>query len=784
MAYLLFLTPFLIITFVFFYYRPNKIINKVWALRIIQILFLTTFFIFTFLYNEQHEEFYRIFKYKGHYTGFVTDKFPDSVKNTFILFLKILTYSAIPVVAMAPSFRKNRILKVLTIGYVLPVSLINLISINTVVYGFTGNPSLSYNVNSFAFFVNALLFILMFTISFIFVIDELRNKANSLLIKDNLLNREDSKESVSKKTIKYLLPVVIIFLSIVATFPGMGFGIIFGGDTLLFKPRKSFHIWLLIFAFGSPFVFSLFFKKRSEEEQKIFLTWLSIAAFITFFDDYSYVSFANLANWPLHLCHTAIVLLLISIPFKIKTLFYFTYFVNVLGAFIALTFPNIGKETLIFEISSVRFWYNHLYDLIIPITAVSIGYFKRPKVKETVASLITFTGYYLFAVIVNAVLPAIKGSKIFGDSGKNVDYFFLNGDVLTDKFRFFKNLKDGYILRFPIFGGEAKMYYMFWFTLYLSFVFLTFATLSVYEYLYSLDDIYKDIFKKYYIRYKDRKERQKIILVENPKISRKELRVLMATKKITKEEVIKMKSEATASLKIENFYKRYPSSDVYSVKNFNLEVKAGEVFGFIGHNGAGKSTLIKAIVGIHGSNEGRISVCGYDMKLSPEKAKYLIGYVPDNHPLYEKLTAREYIKYIANIYMVDPKTRNERMDYYIDLFDIKKDIDKQIKTFSHGMKQKITVIASLIHEPKVWILDEPLTGLDPTSVLTIRKCITDHAKKGNIVFFSSHIIEVVENICDRIAVIKRGELMLDIKVDDAIKEYGNLTEVYKKYVLE
>lgn len=239
----------------------------------------------------------------------------------------------------------------------------------------------------------------------------------------------------------------------------------------------------------------------------------------------------------------------------------------------------------------------------------------------------------------------------------------------------------------------------------------------------------------------------------------------------------------TASIKIENFAKKYSKNDFYSVKDFNLEVNAGEVFGFIGHNGAGKSTVIKSLVGMQTITNGKMFVCGVDIAKEPDKAKSLIGYVPDNHALYERLTGREYIRYVADLYLVNPLVREQRISEYIKRFAIEKEVDRQIKSYSHGMKQKISVISALVHNPKVWILDEPLTGLDPTSTYQIKECIKEHAKKGNIVFFSSHVIEVVENVCQRIAVIKAGTLRIVDTVENIKKKEGSLEKLYLKYVV-
>ncbi|MDD4000711.1 MAG: ABC transporter ATP-binding protein [Bacilli bacterium] len=235
-------------------------------------------------------------------------------------------------------------------------------------------------------------------------------------------------------------------------------------------------------------------------------------------------------------------------------------------------------------------------------------------------------------------------------------------------------------------------------------------------------------------------------------------------------------------IKIENFTKIYGNSKVPAVKDFSLEVYDGEIFGFIGHNGAGKSTTIKSLVGIQSITEGRMEIAGYDISKQPIEAKLRIGYVSDNHAVYERLTGREYINYVADLYLVSQAVRDERIEKYVQMFSLEKAIDNEIKSYSHGMKQKIVVIASLIHNPKIWILDEPLTGLDPVSSFQIKECMKDHAKMGNIVFFSSHVIEVVEKICNRIAIISHGQLQGTYEIFK-LKEQGiSLEQLYMQHV--
>ena len=243
-----------------------------------------------------------------------------------------------------------------------------------------------------------------------------------------------------------------------------------------------------------------------------------------------------------------------------------------------------------------------------------------------------------------------------------------------------------------------------------------------------------------------------------------------------------LNKEATKMIKIEHFTKKYAGSKKPSVDDFSLEIHDGEVFGFLGHNGAGKSTTIKSMVGIQSITSGNIIIDGYDVKKQPLEAKLRVGYVSDNHAVYEKLTGREYINYVADLYLVPQEERDIRIKKYVEMFNLTDAIDREIKGYSHGMKQKIVVIASLIHNPKVWILDEPLTGLDPTSSYQIKECMREHANNGNIVFFSSHVIEVVEKICDKICIIQRGKLVCVHAIKDVASQGLTLEQLYMQHV--
>ena len=228
-------------------------------------------------------------------------------------------------------------------------------------------------------------------------------------------------------------------------------------------------------------------------------------------------------------------------------------------------------------------------------------------------------------------------------------------------------------------------------------------------------------------------------------------------------------TEKIKMIEIKNLKKKYPNSDRYAVNNLSVTLKEGEIFGFLGQNGAGKSTTIKCLTGILPFDEGEITVCGHSIKDDPIGAKMNMGYVPDNHSVYEKLTGREYVNYVADLYHVSLEDRTARLEKFLDLFRLRFAVDKQIKGYSHGMKQKINVIGALIHNPKLLVLDEPFTGLDPQSAFQLKTMMRKHAENGGAVLFSSHVLDVVEKICDRVGIIDHGKIIAVGSVE-AIRE--------------
>lgn len=223
-------------------------------------------------------------------------------------------------------------------------------------------------------------------------------------------------------------------------------------------------------------------------------------------------------------------------------------------------------------------------------------------------------------------------------------------------------------------------------------------------------------------------------------------------------------------IEIKNVSKTY-NNNIKAINNLNLKINDGEIVGFIGLNGAGKTTAIKMMTGILQPDIGTIKINGYDIVKDSLEAKQIIGYIADSPDMFLKLTGMEFINFIANIYKVPLDVRKKRIKEFGERFGLSDVLDKPMQSYSHGMRQKIMVVAALVHDPDVWILDEPLIGLDPTSAFELKKMMREHADKGNSVFFSTHVLEVAEKLCDKIAIIDKGKVVF----------IGTLKELKDKY---
>ncbi len=534
-----------------------------------------------------------------------------------------------------------------------------------------------------------------------------------------------------------IFAVLIVFLAVMPAYTMEG---LFGDIHMVSKAKglEFAHRVILYIGIILPVILHFTLRKKEYSEKKFYLLYICLGTLLSFSLNHKFVDFLDPTLWPLHLCNTAMYIMPIVLIFNMKRFFYFTYFINVLGAFLAMVMPNYSPSTInIFDTGLCVFYINHYIAFFMPLLFVSLGMFERPKFKQFVYSMLGFLAYFVLVLILNAMFT---GMYVAGMVSRSTDFFFINSDFIADKLgTWAENLRD--ITAVITIGGIEMVFYPVYQVLFfIVYVLLGLAVWFVYEQGYAIANSFEDM-----------KQRKKAIKMD---------KLALLSKLDGRSLTEPMEPENANKLILRNFSKKYASSSVYAVEDANLVVEGGTIFGFLGPNGAGKSTIIKSIVGIQPITSGQIEVCGFDVDRQSVESKRQIGFVPDHYALYEKLTGREYINYIADLYEVPLAERTARIDNYVERFELTGAFDNQIKTYSHGMKQKIAIMAALVHNPRVWILDEPLTGLDPNSIYQVKECMKEHARAGNIVFFSSHIIDVVERICDKIAIIKKGKVLL------------------------
>ena len=575
--------------------------------------------------------------------------------------------------------------------------------------------------------------------------------------------------------IKGIVTAIIFLIFSVPTYlPASLFG--FGPGVWHVKELSMTHrIYIYLFILVPPLPLYFFLRNQSKPFIKYTLLLITTGVMFLFVAFTKYDAMLEPWRWPLHLCNTVVFVLPICFIFNAKRLFYFTYFINVFGAMFAIMMPNTSLTTNFMDPDVFRYWYDHAIAFWMPLIAVALKVFEKPQLKQYFFSTIWFTAYFLLVMVLNTTFSAynqvifnmhhiydgfkfgwFEKTHIIGDT----DFFFANSDFLPEKLgeagkKVFKMIFEFDLPNAP---RKAVIYPPFQIIYYVSYVLLGFGMWFIYVLFFKISEEHYQI----YLRLK------------GIKADRLALESKLDGRSIEEP----MDKNAGISYKLIDFSKKYAGRKVFAVEHANLEVHGGEIFGFLGPNGAGKSTIIKSTVGIQPITSGRIEICGYDVQSQPIQAKSLIGFVPDHYALYEKLSGREYLNYIADIYKVSKEDRDARLDKYIKLFELENAIDNRIKTYSHGMKQKITIMAALVHDPKIWILDEPLTGLDPQSIFQVKQCMIEHAKKGNIVFFSSHIIDVVEKMCDKIAIIKKGHILCVRDTKDVEKEHGSVERYY------
>lgn len=235
-------------------------------------------------------------------------------------------------------------------------------------------------------------------------------------------------------------------------------------------------------------------------------------------------------------------------------------------------------------------------------------------------------------------------------------------------------------------------------------------------------------------------------------------------------------------LQIEHLVKKYKGTDK-GVKDISLHVEKGDLYAFIGHNGAGKTTLLKCVTGIHGFDSGKILIHGVDLESEPIACKKDMAYIPDNPDLYDYLTGIQYLNFVADIYEVPSKERMERIEHYGKELEIFEALEDLIKSYSHGMKQKLALLSALIHEPKLLILDEPFVGLDPKATVSLKAIMRKICENGGAIFFSTHVLEVAEKLCNKVAIIKDGRLIASGTMEELVGQKESLEDVFME-VLE
>lgn len=700
------------------YLGGNMRVRKLIFERILPILLILTLIVRIFSYDNS------IYTYEG------LDSSPYSKGITLITLLAIwFQFTATLTVGCRPFFNIKSLR--FTTRFIVPlVYLLNLLYLNSSSVLLTGTTD--FNIFKILLLVECLLGLII--AGYYFIID--------------------LKEKVTTKAIFVMLGIWLLLM--IPTMPTYFLKFAFGlANPLIQIIDISFgHRIFLYLGIFIPMVMYFLLRNKEEVIRRFVLIFVSCGVLIGFMVGYDFTSFKEPWSWPIHLCNTALFIIPICLIFKLKKLFYFTYFINVLGALFAMLMPNYSSSTNVFDPGLIRFWYNHWVAFFMPLLIVALKIFKRPRIKEFYYSMVGFFVYFVIALVCNVLFTAI---------GHDVDFFFINSDFIADKLGKWAEHLFEFNVSLDVMGYQLVFRPIYQILFFIVYVALGFAEWFVYAEFFRIADSHYDLHVRLIVQKQQKLEYLKNLTTEQ------------------KEEMMNNNNEIKLELK--HFSKKYGTNKHYSVKDASFEVFGGEIFGFLGPNGAGKSTIIKSVVGIQPLSEGAIEICGYDVTKEPTKAKFNVGYVPDHYALYEKLTGREYINYIADIFDVSQEQRNERLERYIKIFQLEHAIDSKISTYSHGMKQKITIMSALVHNPKVWILDEPLTGLDPNSIFQVKECMRIHASEGNIVFFSSHLIDIVEKLCQRIAIIRKGQILC-VKTLEEIEATGKTLEEFYMQTIE
>ncbi|MBR6152509.1 MAG: ABC transporter ATP-binding protein [Lachnospiraceae bacterium] len=234
-------------------------------------------------------------------------------------------------------------------------------------------------------------------------------------------------------------------------------------------------------------------------------------------------------------------------------------------------------------------------------------------------------------------------------------------------------------------------------------------------------------------------------------------------------------------LVIQHLEKHYQGTDK-GITDISLHIEKGDIYAFIGHNGAGKTTLLKAITGIHSFDKGEVLIDGLDIQKNPLEVKKRIAYVPDNPDVYEFMTGIQYLNFIADVFMISAADREQKIKDYADRFEITSSLGDLISSYSHGMKQKLVLISALLHDPKLLIMDEPFVGLDPKAAFLLKEIMAELTKRGGAIFFSTHVLDVAEKLCNKVAIIKEGHLITSGLMSEVIKDQSSLEALFMETV--
>ena len=708
---------------------------KIAALVFALVMFARYLYLETAIYNVVSLNMWTEYSPFNHNTT-------EGVLSALLANILIWCGYAAMLLAVFAEFFDFKLLRKLSLYFALPVFVLILIFFDTYALGILGDGKKAFSNIAYGLGVNG--YSLGNVRLWMIVVECALGIALPLshVIVDKKLPKFEGKREVGAFVASILLSLLAIMPSNIPQF-------FYAGKGVEIQELTEIHRFVFYGAFVLPVIIFQFLKDKSYEVKRAIIIFISIATMWSYIGYWNFEEMLNPMSWPLHLCNTAMFLIPLCLIFKMNRLYYFTLFINVPGAFLAMLMPNFPFNVNVgLHAEVICFWTNHYIAFFLPILVLALKLFERPKFKQWTYSLTALSIYFVLMLIINAW---------FSNFG-NPDFFFLNSDFIVSKLGEWAEHTRDLILTFKIGDLSFTFYPLYQALFYAVYVAFTVGIWFLYALLFSSWD-----------KAEDRRLRER-----DYKRMKRELNEYLGGRSIHEP----ASGDASPRLTLKNFSKRYGANKHYSVNNVSFDVKGGEIFGFLGPNGAGKSTIIKSIVGIQTITSGNIEICGFDVDKQPVQAKLHTGFVPDHYALYENLTGREYINYIADLYQVNAEYRNMIIEKLVTRFELTGSFDNQMKTYSHGMKQKITIMAALVHNPKVWILDEPLTGLDPSSIHEVKECMKEHAAAGNIVFFSSHIIDVVEKICDRIAIIKKGQLRAYTSIKELEAEGINLERFY------